>query len=481
MLYISSYLHGTALFFLASALLSVVSCQVKQSATENDLRVLNYALTLEHLEANFYDYAQSKFDASAFERAGMNRGLSAYLDVIRTHERAHVDYLTSAISRAGGTPVKQCQYDFSLVTDVPSYLKTAALLENTGVSAYAAGPNHLSNPALAEAAATIFTVEARHASFLNNVLKMAPFPSNFDTAVSPKSVVAAASSFFKSCPGMLELPSIRPGYATASSDLSALPQMTILHDTKGEYTDDMRRNDNLALNYALVLEHLEAAFYNQFQQQFTPKQFDDSGYTGAYEYFQIIRGHENAHVKALEDTLKSRGTAAVPDCKYNFTSVKSVGDYVKTAGLLENTGVMAYDGAVDSFSDIILQQVAATIASVEARHAAYINQLINPQSTSAPFPSNTDKATQPKDIVAAAAAFFSSCPFNLNDPSILPSIAPPAVGKSVDSGGNGGMTPSGTPSPTPTPVNPVASGTVSTAANVAVLMCVVALASLVLV
>ena len=124
------------------------------------------------------------------------------------------------------------------------------------------------------------------------------------------------------------------------------------------------------------------------------------------------------HVTALTNTINGRGGSAVPVCTYNFTAAKipTIQDYVATARLLENTGVSAYDGAANTFTDTGLQQVAATIVTVEARHAAFLDGIVN--ATGA-IPSNAfDTATAPGDIVAAvlASGLVTQCPYALTGP-----------------------------------------------------------------
>ncbi len=93
----------------------------------------------------------------------------------------------------------------------------------------------------------------------------------------------------------------------------------------------------------------------------------------------------------------------------------NVAQFVATAQIFENTGVMAYAGAVNTLASEILLTVAATIATVEARHAAYLNLLIG----QSPFPSSFDNYSVPFDIVTAITPFITSCPYTL-DASILP-------------------------------------------------------------
>jgi len=124
----------------------------------------------------------------------------------------------------------------------------------------------------------------------------------------------------------------------------------------------------------------------------------------AYGYLSDIRDHEITHVEFLRGQL---GAAAVGPCTFDFASaLGSVSSFLSTSQLLENTGVMAYDGAIRYVDAGDALQAGAQIATVEARHASYLN-LINGDS---PFPSPFDEGKKPSEILAAASPFIVSCP-----------------------------------------------------------------------
>jgi hypothetical protein len=175
------------------------------------------------------------------------------------------------------------------------------------------------------------------------------------------------------------------------------------------------------LNFALRLERLEAAFYTQGLARFAASDFANSTFvkslTGtqaanAYSYFQTIQQQEMSHVAQLSGVIAQMGgTAPPPDC-YAFspygtdlTTFKNVDSFVAAGMLLENTGVMAYDGAIALISAAPLRTAAATIATVEARHAAYLNQL----NGVIPFPAAYDTAGAAGDILAVATKFIANC------------------------------------------------------------------------
>lgn len=164
-----------------------------QSDFGSDIDVLNYALTLEHLENAFYEMAG---DYELGEDPYGN-SVNDYVAMIGQHEAAHVDTLTQVITQLGGEPVARAEYDFG-VTDAQSFLKTAATLEGVGVAAYDGAGAAISDKDLLTAAGSIAAVEARHSSYLNVVTGADPFPEAFQSTMSKSEVLDAAGPFIVS-------------------------------------------------------------------------------------------------------------------------------------------------------------------------------------------------------------------------------------------------------------------------------------------
>lgn len=155
----------------------------------DDIDILNYALTLEHLEYAFYRDGLAGFSPDNFQA-----GLYDNLILVRNHEDAHVDALSATITDLGGTPVQEAEYDFGYA-DANGFVAVAAALENTGVSAYDGAAAAIQNVDLLNAAGQIVAVEARHASYLNLVNGMSPFPEAFETPLSRAEVLDIAGPF----------------------------------------------------------------------------------------------------------------------------------------------------------------------------------------------------------------------------------------------------------------------------------------------
>ena len=174
---------------------SIRSLVAAQELT-SDIDVLNYALTLEHLEYSFYRDGIGLF---SFGQDSRGQSIDTNFAAIRDHEGAHVETLASVIADLGGTPVEEATYDFGdAYTDPMAFMMTAAALENTGVSAYDGAGQFISDPELLTAAGSIVAVEARHASYLNLLTGQIPFPAAFETPLTMDEVLEIAGPFIAS-------------------------------------------------------------------------------------------------------------------------------------------------------------------------------------------------------------------------------------------------------------------------------------------
>ena len=138
------------------------------SAVDNansDLEILNYALTLEFLEAEFYD----KVIASGLVK---DKAVADLAKKFGSTEQEHVDALRATIKKLGGKPVTapRTKFEETLAKGLKETLETAATVENLGAAAYLGQAGSIKNKEVLAAALAIHTVEARHAAALNRLV-----------------------------------------------------------------------------------------------------------------------------------------------------------------------------------------------------------------------------------------------------------------------------------------------------------------------
>jgi len=150
-----------------------------------DIEILNFALTLEYLEADFY-------------KKGLATSLSAEAMELATpfgeHEAEHVAALTKTIGDLGGTPVESPTFEFPF-TDEASFLELAQTLEDTGVSAYNGAAPLIESKEVLGAAGSIVQIEARHAAAIRLFREEMPAPGAFDEALEMQAVLDAVKPF----------------------------------------------------------------------------------------------------------------------------------------------------------------------------------------------------------------------------------------------------------------------------------------------
>ncbi len=168
---------------------------------------------------------------------------------------------------------------------------------------------------------------------------------------------------------------------------------------------DLGSGDVGILNYAYALEQLEAAFYTRVVLSF----YNDASPMEKTR-LQEIRDHEIAHREFFKAAL---GSAAIPALEVNFTSIDFTNrlSVLGTAKAFEDLGVSAYNGAGKLIVSKDYLTLAGKIVSVEARHAAYIRDIITPGTFANSEVLDADaleKSKSPGEVLSIAGAYLYS-------------------------------------------------------------------------
>ena len=156
-----------------------------------DVDVLNFALTLEYLEAAFYTQALKQV-------GGMSAEVKALAGEIRDNENEHVTALMGTVKDLGGKPVEAPGVDFGdAFASEKSFLKLAQTFEDTGVSAYNGAAPAIESTEVLAAAGSIVQVEARHAAAIRMLNGEPIADSGFDKALEQQQVLDAVKPFVK--------------------------------------------------------------------------------------------------------------------------------------------------------------------------------------------------------------------------------------------------------------------------------------------
>ena len=147
-----------------------------------DLAIVNYALTLEYLEAAFY----KKVVASGLFHGKVAETLKQF----GAHEQAHVDALKK-VAMSLGTPAAKPKAKFPLGS-AAAVTKLAATVENLGAAAYLGQAGNIQSKEILAAALAIHSIEARHAAVFNGLLGMSPTPDGAFAKPAPMDQVLAA-------------------------------------------------------------------------------------------------------------------------------------------------------------------------------------------------------------------------------------------------------------------------------------------------
>ncbi|KAF5871196.1 putative twin-arginine translocation pathway signal protein [Botrytis fragariae] len=210
-------------------------------------------------------------------------------------------------------------------------------------------------------------------------------------------------------PGLRNLIGAVVGLAAVASALPALPRLNEralkMYEVKRQVTAtglpaDLTDVD--ILQFALTLENLETAFYQQGFAKFPDSDFTALGLTTQdIANLKMVAMTEATHVTTLMTAISAAGTQPVAPCTYNF-GFTTAQNMIATANVLENIGVSAYLGAAPLISSKAVLTVAAEIVTVESRHQTFIRTA----SKVSAVPSAFDTPLGIRNVFSLAAPLF---------------------------------------------------------------------------
>ena len=177
---------------------AVVGPFVRQSFAQEaegestDIDILNFALTLELLEANFYETASR-------DVPGLGGDIRDLTEQLASDEAEHVAALTSLIRDLKGTPVEAPAFEYGdAFANQANYLTLAQTFEDTGVAAYNGAAPQILDKKLLAVAGTIVQIEGRHAALIRRARGADIAPVAFDETLEKGEVLRAVDPFILS-------------------------------------------------------------------------------------------------------------------------------------------------------------------------------------------------------------------------------------------------------------------------------------------
>ena len=170
---------------------AIPSVALGQTIPQSDIAILNFALTLEELEAAFY--------AQANQNKILKGELNRFSTVVAQHENTHVQFLRKVL---GAKAIAKPKFDFKdTVTNPAKFAATSQVLEDTGVHAYLGQVPNIKTKAVLVGAGRILPVEARHAAWIRDIRfsggttpDTTPAPGAFEDGFSKAKILAAVKA-----------------------------------------------------------------------------------------------------------------------------------------------------------------------------------------------------------------------------------------------------------------------------------------------
>ncbi|KAG0638738.1 hypothetical protein HOY80DRAFT_1022984 [Tuber brumale] len=269
-------MHFPTAFALAASFMAANAAPLATREHINDGVIINYALTLEHLEDAFYTQGLKNF-SSAASFSAFPPTLFPILQTIASDEKTHVKFLQAALAAAGIPAVKPCIYSFP-VTTPEEFVLVSGVLEGVGVTAYLGAAASIADKVLLTAGGSIVTVEARHSSLIRAAQNQNPVPQPFDVPLDFNQVFSLASQFIVSCPP--ENPPL---------PFKAFPTLSLVNNNVGggEYVIKAGSKISLAPGVKTQRDGLSVAFLTLAGPIFVDAVFVD-GHEDAFGRFEVV-------------------------------------------------------------------------------------------------------------------------------------------------------------------------------------------------
>lgn len=164
-----------------------------KSASKSDIDILNFALGLEYLEAEFY----ARVVAAQGTRAYLNARTFAAAQKLANDEAAHVTAILDILTRAGATPIAKPTFNFPATTfySQVAFLELATQFEETGVGAYSGAAPMVNSQAVLQFAASVYGIECRHTSLIRNLAGRPFSPTDVEVALTMAQVQQRVAPF----------------------------------------------------------------------------------------------------------------------------------------------------------------------------------------------------------------------------------------------------------------------------------------------